>query len=150
LNERAMSGTPEYVSEAPDDDLQAVTKHYLGGAGEFLVGTVEGTVVAMGAYTALDGWKADRLDIDDSAAELTRMRVHPGWQGQGIGTAVYAELERLARADGYRRFVLDTGAENDTARGFYEHLGFRCSEEATVEFGDVALDLALYEKTLTE
>mgnify|MGYP006285832523 CR=1 FL=1 len=149
LNERAMAETPEYVTGAPDDDLQAVPSHYLDGSGEFLVGTVSGTLVAMGAYTTLDGWKTSFFD-SERTAELTRMRVDPEWQGKGVGTAVYCELQRRARTDGYHRFVLDTGSANERARLFYEHHGFECISEEAVEFGDLTLDLALYENRFVD
>ncbi|QIO22025.1 GNAT family N-acetyltransferase [Haloarcula sp. JP-L23] len=148
LNEIAMAETPEYVPEAPDDDLRAVRDHYLDGEGEFLVGTLDGTVVATGAYTTPSEWKRDHVALDDETAELTRMRVDPDRQGRGVGSAVYRALERRALAEGYRRFVLDTGTENDTARGFYEYLGFTCVREVPVDFGPVTLDLALYETAI--
>lgn len=150
LNEVAMATTPEYVPEAPDEDLQAVQRYYLDQGGEFLVGSVEGTVVAMGAYSTPSEWKAEYVDLGDETAEVTRMRVDPEWQGRGFGGALYDELEQRGRTDGYQRFVLDTGAENDAARGFYERLGFDCRGEVIVDFGVLTLALALYEKSIDE
>lgn len=148
LNELAMAETPEYVPFAPDEDLRAVRSHYLDDGGEFLVGTIRGTIVATGAYVTLDGWKREYVDLGGGTAELTRMRVDPERQGQGFGTAIYHELEERARSDGYRRFVLDTGTDNDVARGFYESVGFECEREVAVDFGAVTLELALYRKSI--
>lgn len=150
LNELAMAKTPEYVPEAPDEDLQAVRHHYLDDGGEFLVGVADDTIVATGAYAAPNEWKAEYVDLDSETTELTRMRVDPACQGRGFGSAIYHELERRARSDGYRRFVLDTGTENDVARGFYEGLGFECRREVSVDFGDLTIALALYEKSIDE
>lgn len=145
-----MATTPEYVPDAPDDDLRAIPEHYLDAGGEFLVGTVDGDIVATGAYAAPNEWKAAYLDLADDTVELTRMRVAPDRHGQGVGTAVYRELERRARADGYRRFVLDTGVDNDAARGFYETLGFDRHREVSVDFEDVTIELALYENPIAD
>ena len=150
LNQVAMATTPEYVPEAPDEDLQAVHRHYLDDGGEFLVGTVDGTNVAMGAYATPSEWKSEYVDLGGDTTELTRMRVDPEWHGRGFGSALYHELDRRAQSDGYQRFVLDTGTENDVARGFYESLGFECWQEVAVDFGEVTIELALYEKSIDE
>lgn len=148
LNEMAMTPTPEYVPEIPDDDLCEIHREYLDD-GEFLVGIVDETIVAMGAYTTPE-WKAQYLDFGDDTAELTRMRVDPEHQQRGFGSALYLELEQRARADGYRRLVLDTGVENTVARDFYENLGFDCRTEVAVPFRESSIELALYEKPLDE
>lgn len=150
LHEVAMAGTPEYVPDAPDEDLHDVPGHYLDGGGELLVATTAGSVVGMGAYATPGEWKGEYVDLTGDTAELTRMRVDPAWQGRGVGTAIFRELERRGRAAGYRRFVLDTGVDNDTARGFYEGLGFECLREVAVDFRDLTIELALYEKSLDD
>ena len=150
LNELAMATTPEYVPAAPDEDLQAVQRHYLDDGSEFIVGIVDDSIVATGAYAAPNEWKAEYVDLDSGTTELTRMRVDPACHGRGFGSAIYHELEQRARSDGYRRFVLDTGTENDVARGFYESLGFECRREVSVDFGDLTMELALYEKSIDE
>lgn len=147
IHEAAMGQTPEYRPDIPDEDLHAIEEHYLDGPGEFLVAVVDGTIAGMVAYTTPDEWKAQYLEIGDGTAELTRMRVDPAWQGNGIGSAIYRELRDRAESAGYRRFVLDTGTENDTARGFYEQCSFECRREISVEYGDSTLELALYANT---
>ncbi|WP_226012864.1 GNAT family N-acetyltransferase [Halomicrobium salinisoli] len=153
LNERAMAETPEWVPDAPDADLERLPDSYADG--EFLVGTVGGEIVAMGAYVPLGrgehaGWMADEFDVDGRAAEITRMRVDPDRQRRGHGRRIYRTLERRAAGDGYRTLVLNTGAENERARAFYEDLGFDSEDEVTVEFADATLDLALYRKRIDE
>ncbi|MDS0258444.1 GNAT family N-acetyltransferase [Haloarcula sp. S1CR25-12] len=148
IHDRAMSGTPEYLPDLPDEDLEGIEDHYLDDAGEFLAGLDGETIVAMGAYTTPDEWKHEYIDVDGATAELTRMRVHPDWQGYGFGTAMYRALRERALHDGYRDFVLDTGAENDRARGFYERLGFDCQTRISVGSGDAALEMVLYQQSI--
>lgn len=143
-----MATTPEYVPEAPDEDLRAVRRHYLDDGGEFLVGEVDGAIVAMGAFAPPSEWKEAYIELDSTTTEVTRMRVDPEYHRRGYGSAIYRELEDRARSEGYRRLVLDTGTENDAARGFYERFGFECRREVTVDFGPVSLELALYEKSI--
>jgi GNAT superfamily N-acetyltransferase len=145
-----MATTPEYVPWIPDEDLQVIQDHYLDDGGEFIVGIVDENIVATGAYVSPNEWKAEYVDLDSDTAELTRMRVDPEWHGRGFGSAIYHELEQRARSGGYQRFILDTGTENDVARGFYESLGFECRREVSVDFGDLTMELALYEKSIDE
>ena len=157
LNERAMARTPEWVPEAPDADLADVPGHYFED-GEFLVGTVDGDLVATAAYEPLDGWMAEQLPAlksdgegcDESTVELSRMRVDPDHWGQRLGTRVYEELERRARTDGYRTFVLNTGVENERARGFYAAPRFDHVRDERVTVGDVTMHLSLYRRSLVE
>jgi GNAT superfamily N-acetyltransferase len=150
LNELAMAETPEWVPGAPDADLADVERYYLDAGGEFLVGVAEGQVVATGAYEPLDGWMREQWSTasrsTDSTVELSRMRVDPDCWGRGY--RVYEELASRARSAGHRAFVLNTGVDNDRARGFYESLGFEPVREVTVEFDDVTLELALYRQNI--
>jgi ribosomal protein S18 acetylase RimI-like enzyme len=165
LNELTMSETPEWVPDAPDADLRDVQAHYVDAGGEFLVGVREdrggsrdGRIVATGAYEPLEGWMREQFsagrgpdgstDRLESTVELSRMRVDPGCWGRGYGTRLYEALASRARSAGHRGFVLNTGVDNDRARGFYESLGFDLVREVTVEFDDVTLALALYRRVL--
>jgi ribosomal protein S18 acetylase RimI-like enzyme len=150
LNDLAMATTPEYEPDVPDEDLRDVRENYLDSGGEFLVGIVDGTIVGTGAYSTPSEWKEQFLELDDRTVELTRMRVDPEYSGQGIGSAIYEDLEQRARQAGYEQFVLDTGVENDVARGFYEGLGFESLREVSIDFGEFTFELALYRKSLDE
>ncbi|RYJ13585.1 GNAT family N-acetyltransferase [Halogeometricum borinquense] len=150
LNQVAMATTPEYEPDLPDKDLRDVQSNYLDSGGEFLVGIVNGTIVGMGAYTTPNEWKEEFIQLDSQTTELTRMRVDPEYHGRGIGSAIYHELEQRARQDRYEQFVLDTGVENDTARGFYERLGFQLQQQVSINFGDLVFELALYQKFIDE
>ncbi|MFC7058706.1 GNAT family N-acetyltransferase [Halovenus salina] len=148
LNDVAMATTPEYEPAIPDEDLRDVQANYLDGDGEFLVAVVDGTIVGMGAYATPNEWKEEFIHVDSRTVELTRMRVDPEYHGQGVGSALYHELEQRARQDGYERLLLDTGVENDVARGFYESLGFQLEQQMSLSFAEFTFELVLYQKSI--
>ena len=51
--------------------------------------------------------------------------VRPGYRNQGIGRQVLEWLESSARTAGIFLVRLELRADNDTARQFYEKLGYR-------------------------
>ncbi len=116
VHERALRASPvAFVEDAPaDEPLRDVADHYLDGDGEFLVGTVEGDVVAVGGLRVRE----------DGLAEVENLRVDPDHQGRGYGARVLAELEERARSAGARRIDLHTNADLTAARGLYETRGY--------------------------
>lgn len=102
-----------------DADLYDVTGEYLEAGGEFLVGSVDGDLVAMGAIER----ESDRV------AHVTRMRVDPEYQRRGYGQRILDELEASARELGYEELVLDTTARQTAAQGLYESNGYEQFEE---------------------
>lgn len=56
--------------------------------------------------------------------EVKRVVVAPGQRGRGVGRAVMTEVERLARAAGGRRVVLQTGDRQPEAEALYVALGW--------------------------
>jgi GNAT superfamily N-acetyltransferase len=105
-----------------DDDLRQIESAYLSSGGEFLVGTLHGRVVAMGALRRRSA----------KVAEIKRMRVHPDVQRRGYGRAVLAALERCARELGYVQLVLDTTTHQQAAVALYQGHGFVQTGQATV------------------
>jgi GNAT superfamily N-acetyltransferase len=81
-----------------DGDLENIDAVYLRSGGEFLVGVIDGEIVAMGGL---------RLD-EHGSATLKRMRVHPSRQRCGLGRELLRRLEEAARQRGVTRIVLDT------------------------------------------
>lgn len=116
LHDEALAPTGAHAGPGPwNDDLNDVPGVYLSGGGEFLVGEVDGQVVAMGALRR----------IDDATAEVKRMRVFPAHQRRGYGASILSALESRARELGYRRLVLDTSEQQVAARAMYLRHGFR-------------------------
>jgi len=89
-----------------DEDLGRIEEVYLAGGGEFLVGTVGGRTLAMGALKRTSGRRA----------EVKRMRVRPGCWRRGYGREMLSALERRAAELGYVTLHLDTTV-GQTPRG---------------------------------
>jgi putative acetyltransferase len=80
-----------------------------------LVATIAGSPVG---FISLKG--AEHVDM---------LYVHPSVARQGVATALYEGLERLAAARGAKLLTADA---SDTARPFFEHLGFDAQYRNTV------------------
>lgn len=97
-----------------DDDLHNIDTVYTGDGGEFLVGTESGLIIAMGALKKLAA----------KHAEITRMRIHPDHQRQGLGQIILTALEQRAHELGYQMLQLQTTAKQVAAQGLYEKNGY--------------------------
>jgi putative acetyltransferase len=60
----------------------------------------------------------------DGVGEVKRMFVTPEARGLGVGGAMLARIEDLARQEGLSRIVLETGSNFDAAKRVYERGGF--------------------------
>jgi ribosomal protein S18 acetylase RimI-like enzyme len=135
LHRLALEEAGAFGGHGPwDEDLHHVESFYLNNRGEFLIGTIEGRLIAMGAFRR----------IDDRTAEVKRMRVHPNFQRQGSGQAIYDRLEEQARQLGYKKLCLDTGVSMTAARKFYLKNGFRQTGRTKL----ASFDLLLFEKEI--
>ena len=119
-----------------DEDLGRIEEDYLAGGGEFLVGTVGGRTVAMGALKRTSGRRA----------EIKRMRVRPGCWRRGYGQEMLSALERRAAELGYVTLHLDTTAGQTAARRLYEKNGFREARRALLS----GFECVFYERDLRE
>lgn len=107
-----------------DHDLHRIDEVYFRDRGDFLVGEMDGRVVAMGGL---------RPGSDD-VAEIVRMRVDPETQRRGYGAAILTRLER-ARELGYTSVRVDTTVKQRPALGLY--LGYGYKEAARRVIGGV-------------
>jgi len=116
LHEVAMRGAGIHLGEGHwYDDLREIENVYLHYGGRFLVGTLGGEVVAMGAV---------KKTIDDRA-EIKYMRADPESQRGGFGQVILMALERRAAELGYETLHLDTAVQQKTARQLSESNGYR-------------------------
>lgn len=109
----AEIGATPVKGQGWDRDFSDIEGIYLKN-GEFLVGELDGKIVAMGAFKK----------IDDQTAELKRMRVHPGFQRKGFGQQILDELEKKAKEKGFKKMILDTSQKWQKAQNFYRKNGY--------------------------
>jgi ribosomal protein S18 acetylase RimI-like enzyme len=116
LHDLALTEVGAHVRDGSwDADLSVIPAAYLEAGGEFLVGEVDGELVAMGALRR----------VSSASAQITRMRVHPRWQRRGFGRALLERLEDRARELGFTTVRLDTTVQQHAARALYEGAGYR-------------------------
>ena len=64
---------------------------------------------------------------DGGIGEVKRMYTRPSHRGRKVGAAIVERIEALAREEGIRRLVLETGDRHPAAWTVYERAGFtRC------------------------
>lgn len=123
VHERALRDSPlKFVENAPaDDDIAAISDHYLDAEGDFLVGLADDTIVAIGGIQLRERNKA----------EIRRMRVHPHHQRQGYGGRLLEKLEEYARKQEVTRIVLETNEHLTAAQNLYEKYGYEETHRET-------------------
>lgn len=123
LHDEALNEVGAHLGNgAWDADLDAIESVYLQDGGEFLVGLLDGKVVAMGALRSTSGGRA----------QVTRMRVAPDLQGKGIGQRILDRLHGRAAELGYESLHLDTTVQQVAARRLYEKNGYEEVGRGTV------------------
>jgi GNAT superfamily N-acetyltransferase len=115
LNDLAMNQVGAHGNGPWSVDLSVIPDAYFAAGGEFLVGEVDGELVAMGALRR----------VSAASAEIKRMRVHPRWQRRGFGRELLGRLEIRARELGFSTLRLDTTVHQRAARALYEGAGYR-------------------------
>ncbi len=83
---------------------------------------------------------------DNATGEVKRMYTRPSHRGRKIGVRIVERVEALARQEGYRRLVLETGDRHPAAWTVYERAGFsRCGP--VLDYPDSKWSV-FYEKSL--
>ena len=116
LHDLALEDAGAHGGSGPwEDDLRDIPATYLDSGGDFLVGLVDGELVAMGGL----------LLVSPGEAEVRRMRVHPDFQRRGLGRLLLRRLEERAQALDCETIRLDTTDQQTAARRLYERSGYR-------------------------
>jgi putative acetyltransferase len=102
---------------ASADDLATFAKKL--GSQLTLVATMEGSLVG---FASLAG--RDTIDM---------LYVHPAAAGHGVGAMLADALEKLARARGAEKLVVDA---SDSASGFFEKRGYVAQKRNSISVGD--------------
>jgi putative acetyltransferase len=83
----------------------------------------------------------------DGIGEVKRMYTRPSHRGRKIGAMIVEQVEALARREGLKRLVLETGDRHPAAWTVYERAGFtRCG--TVLDYPDSKWSV-FYEKHLT-
>jgi ribosomal protein S18 acetylase RimI-like enzyme len=98
-----------------DSDLDDIENVYINNHGDYIVGTIENEIMAMGALQK----------VSADLGEIKRIRVRRDYQKQGYGGKILAKLISRARDLGYSELCLDTLAHNTPAQRLFEEGGFR-------------------------
>lgn len=118
LHVEALRGVGALYPGPWDDDFNRIAEVYFNPGGTYLVGELDGSVVAMGALR----W------IDSVTAEIKRMRIRPNLQRHGFGSLILQALEQYASQRGLWNLELDTTTQQHAARAFYEKHGYHAVE----------------------
>jgi len=82
----------------------------------------------------------------DGIGEVKRMYTRPSHRGRKIGEQIVARIEAMARSEGLKRLVLETGDRHHAAWKVYERAGFtRCGP--VLDYADVTWSV-FYDKCL--
>ena len=92
------------------------TADIVDGVGALLMAELDGEPAGCGAFRVMD-------DLPGSV-EMKRLYVTLAGRGKKIGSALLAELERMAEASGARRFALETGPRQPEAQRMFEAAGY--------------------------
>lgn len=111
LNENLLALTPpEFCSHMSVEQMA-------GPDTTVFVARDAGSAIACGAL---------RRDAN-GVGEVKRMYTRPDYQGRGIGGRILDQVEALARREGFKTLVLETGDRHPAAWRVYERGGFtRC------------------------
>ena len=96
-----------------DVDIDNIEDVYLKG-GDFLVGILDGEIIAMGAIRKLSKIRA----------EIKRIRVRKDHQRKGYGQIILKKLIEISGKKGFREICIDALVENTAARHMFEKLQF--------------------------
>lgn len=97
-----------------DDDLYEILGFYTDSAGEFVVGCIDGKIIATGAFKPFIKQKAG----------IRRMRVHPDFQRRGYGQKILKYLENKIVRAGFKVIMLHTTSIQIAAQKLYTRNGY--------------------------
>lgn len=115
-----------FPDESPKQHSGRLARQEAGEA-SYLIAWASGEVLG---HTLLIWAGPDNEDIGallPRAAAVEGLAVRSDWQGQGIGTRLVEQAERLARLRGIPHLSLGVSGDNPGARRLYKRLGFQDS-----------------------
>ena len=111
LNETTLTLTPREFTH------HLTVEQMAGSDTTLFVARDDAAAIAMGALRRHPG----------GIGEVKRMYTLPDYQGRGTGGRILAEIEALARREGLKSLVLETGSNFSAALRVYARGGFRAT-----------------------
>lgn len=136
LHHQALEETGTDIRGDYFADLNDIDASYPQSGGAFLVGVLQGKMVAMGGY----------LPRGRETVEIQRMRVDPQQQRRGFGRRMLDALERRAHEAGFTAIRLETTTQQTSAMALYKSRGYREVSRGS----KLGFEAVRYEKSLAE
>jgi ribosomal-protein-alanine acetyltransferase len=89
------------------------------------IGEPDTEVVVARSGDLVIGFAVMEFHFEVQRAHVVLLAVEPAYRRRGVGDSLFRWLDKMAVLAGIGRIGLELRAENDEARVFYEHLGFR-------------------------
>ena len=105
----------EDLTTCTDIDIAAIGGSYLPDAWHYF-STLKGEMVCVYAAERMAGIGRFTV-LPDGSGWLETLRVHPDWQGMGVGKTIYREYLRLAREHNCPSIAMFTGVTNAASAG---------------------------------
>ena len=118
VRELILAGLGDHFGQIDPElnrDLEDIGANYVASGHAFVVGEIEGTIVATGGLVA----------INEDLGRLVRVSVAKQYRRRGIGQAIVAYLLEVARRSGYQRLLVETNHDWANAIALYQRCGFR-------------------------
>lgn len=86
--------------------------------------------------------------VNRECAELARMYTDESYRGQGLAKIIIKEIINYAKNSGYKKVILDTWKDSESARKLYQSLGFK--EREAFDKETFKNSFSTYDETIQE
>jgi GNAT superfamily N-acetyltransferase len=125
-----------FIDETLNPDLHTLYDYYTTHGVTFLVVETDQTMIGCGALIRENG--------SHEVARIVRVSVRQDYQGQGIGRAISHRLIEAAKTQDFKRLLVETNADWDSALRLYQSLGFQEEQRlVSEEFGFTEVHMAM-------
>ncbi|HEX2623193.1 MAG TPA: GNAT family N-acetyltransferase [Phototrophicaceae bacterium] len=124
------------IDESLNPDLHTLYDYYTMHGVCFLVTESDSEIVGCGALIREHG--------SSEIARIVRVSVRQDQQGKGIGRAISQRLIDVAKANGFKRLLVETNSDWDSALRLYQLLGFQEEQRLkSEEFDFIEVHMAM-------
>lgn len=112
-----IEGLSEYFDnydESKNPDLNNLMQNYIGKGETFLIGLYEDDIICTGSL----------IEEDRYTGRIVRMSVKKEYRRKGVATVILKKLEKVAKAKGYNKIVLETTEDWIKAINLYKKNGY--------------------------